>query len=82
MYDSITGINYSTCIGQWEITLNLQDSIDCLSHYFSFSLDRASAQVIFFKYIITHRISVKKTFQLFNGPLDIIKIYFYEFIHI
>ena len=61
--------------------LYFQHTVYSLSHYLCFTLDCASAQIIFLEDIISHRIVCKLTLDFLNRTLYIVKIDCYIIIH-
>lgn len=63
---AIARIYYSSGIGNFYRSISFFYSVYCLPHYFRFSLNGTSAQIVFFKHIIAHRIVYEKTFYICN----------------
>lgn len=62
--------------------LYFKNAVYCFPHYFGFPFNSASAKIIFFKYIIAHRVPDKITLHFIYGTFHIIEINRNIFIHI
>lgn len=78
---AVTGINNCLCVWKRKITLYLQYAVYGLAHYFRFTFNGTSAQIVVFKNLITHRVIDKKTFHFIDGTFDVEKVYGYVIIH-
>lgn len=72
MDDAVASVNYGFGIRQREITLYLKDSVYGFTHNFGFPFDCTSAEIVFFKNVITHRIVNEETLNILDCALYII----------